>query len=440
MQSLFISFVLYYQFQTLMRNSNLEILNVGPIKEVRLKLNKINVFMGEQSSGKSTIAKIISFCNWVEKDVTLHQSLDNYLSDKNYFIERLESFHKMKSYLGPTSEIKFESKTIKIHYKWNDFKISWINQYDYRRSKISYIPSERSMAILPEMEKVELPNNYLKSFLFDWFDARKNYSKDKILSILDIDANYYYSESSKENHIRNNNGSYDILLSQASSGLQSLTPLIVMIDHLIDKIYKNEQSLSYELDEAMVKVTQILISELIIKPIYGQDFVDNGKRKEIITEINNKIAGKDENVLRYLIKYQNIRENLFRTHSTSLIIEEPEQNLFPATQKLLIYYLLEKINSNADHNLTLTTHSPYVLYAINNCILANIINDKLSKLEKDKLQCLKPKIDPKSISIYQIKAGLISSIQQEDGIIGKNFFDDQMKEVMDEFYLMLNHY
>jgi hypothetical protein len=423
-----------------MRNSNLEILNVGPIIEVKLKLNKINVFMGEQSSGKSTIAKIISFCNWVEKDVTLHQSLNNYLSDKNYFIERLESFHKMKSYLGPTSEIKFESKTIKIHYKWNDFKISWINQYDYKRSKISYIPSERSMVILPEMEKVELPNNYLKSFLFDWFDARKNYSKDKFLSILDIDANYYYSESSKENHIRNNNDSYDILLSQASSGLQSLTPLIVMIDHLIDKIYKNEQSLSYELDEAMVKVTQILISELIIKPIYGQDFVENEKRKEIITELNKKIAEKDENVLRYFIEYQNIRGNLFRTHSTSLIIEEPEQNLFPATQKLLIYYLLEKINSNADHNLTLTTHSPYVLYAINNCILANIVNDKLANLEKDKLQCLKPKIDPKSISIYQIKAGLISSIQQEDGIIGKNFFDDQMKEVMDEFYLMLNHY
>ena len=40
----------------------LTIRNVGPIKEVKdISLNKVNVFMGLQSSGKSTIAKIISF-------------------------------------------------------------------------------------------------------------------------------------------------------------------------------------------------------------------------------------------------------------------------------------------------------------------------------------------------------------------------------------------
>ena len=49
-----------------MKNLNIEISNVGPIEHVVLNLNKINVLMGEQSSGKSTIAKIISFCNWVE--------------------------------------------------------------------------------------------------------------------------------------------------------------------------------------------------------------------------------------------------------------------------------------------------------------------------------------------------------------------------------------
>ena len=45
---------------------NLTIRNVGPIKVVEgINLNKVNVFMGPQSSGKSTIAKILSFCTWV---------------------------------------------------------------------------------------------------------------------------------------------------------------------------------------------------------------------------------------------------------------------------------------------------------------------------------------------------------------------------------------
>lgn len=423
-----------------MKNFKIEILNIGAIKSVKLNLNKVNIFMGEQSSGKSTIAKLISFCNWVEKDVSIHQSFESYSNDKMYFIEKLETFHKMKGYFSKTSEILYESSCIKLHYKFDDFSISWINQYNYKRNKISYIPSERSIAILPEMEKVELPNNYIKSFLFDWFDARKNYSKENKISMLNIDVEYYYSESGKENHIQNKENSYDILLSHASSGLQSMTPLIVMIDHLINNIYNEEQNLSYELDEVKAKVTQMLISEIVIIPLYGKDFTEKVERKKKILELNKRISEKDETVLKYFENFKEIRNNLFKTHSTNLIIEEPEQNLFPATQKTLIYHLLRSISCELDHNLTITTHSPYVLYAINNCIMAGLVYEKLSKEEKEEIECINSKIDVNSISIYEIKSGYIKCIQEEDGLIGENFFDSQMKQVMDEYYLMLNHY
>lgn len=40
----------------------IEIKNIGPIKEVsEITLNRINVFMGPQSSGKSTITKNYKF-------------------------------------------------------------------------------------------------------------------------------------------------------------------------------------------------------------------------------------------------------------------------------------------------------------------------------------------------------------------------------------------
>ena len=51
--------------------THIVIKNVGPIKNAEFDLNKINVFMGPQSSGKSTIAKIISYCSWFEKNYIL---------------------------------------------------------------------------------------------------------------------------------------------------------------------------------------------------------------------------------------------------------------------------------------------------------------------------------------------------------------------------------
>ena len=32
------------------------------------------------------------------------------------------------------------------------------------------------------------------------------------------------------------------------------------------------------------------------------------------------------------------------------------------------------------------------------------------------------------------------SIKEEDGLIGNNYFDQIMQEIMDEFYVMLNYY
>jgi len=423
-----------------MKDFTIEIFKVGPIEHVKLNLNKVNIFMGEQSSGKSTIAKIISFCNWVEKDVAIHQSFKNYNSDKNYFKERLETFHKMKGYFTEKSQIRYISNTLKIEYSSENFQISWVNKFDYRRNKISYIPAERSMAILPEIEKVEFPNNYIKSFLFDWFDARKNYPMKTKLSLLDIDIDFYFSEDTKESHIINTKKSYDILLSQASSGLQSITPLIAMIDYLTNNIYSGDQNLSYELDEVKMEVTQKLISELMLEPYFKKDYTDKKERVEKIQKLNKKISENDEEVLNFFKNFKSVRDGLFKTHSTNIILEEPEQNLFPSTQKSLIYYLINSINKNPDHCLTITTHSPYILYAINNCILAYITSDKIKANECEKLACLNSKLNPELISIYEIKEGRIKSVQQEDGLIGDNFFDQKMKDVMNEFYIMINHY
>ena len=421
----------------------IEIKNIGPIKEVsEITLNRINVFMGSQSSGKSTIAKIISFCTWVEKSVATSQSLSEYQENKTYFKEHLESFHKIKGYFNCDSYIHYKSEVVDIVWKDEECSISWVDKYAYKRSKIAYIPSERNMVILPEARKSEFGNTNIRSFLFDWFEARKKYSNENNLSVLNLGVNYYYVEGSEENHIRgnNNDAEYDILLSNASSGLQSITPLIAMIEYLTKWIY-DEDTISFEQDERKQRVNRIIAVEKVLKPYYDKDDLPIGDIQELVNSFNEKLHEKEEKAVEYFDDYKTISNSLFKTTNSQFIIEEPEQNLFPETQRDLVYYFLQKCLNKEGNRLTLTTHSPYVLYALNNCMMAGLVSDKMEANELSKLKCNQSKINPVDVSIYEIREGVVrGTIQGEDGLISDNYFDQKMKDLMDDFYLMLNHY
>lgn len=421
----------------------IEIKNIGPIIEVsEIILKRINVFMGPQSSGKSTIAKIISFCTWVEKDVATSQSLSEYQENKTYFKERLESFHKIKGYFNCNSYIHYKSDVVDIVWEDEKCSISWVNKYAYKRSKIAYIPSERNMVILPEARKSEFGNTNIRSFLFDWFEARKKYSNENDLSVLNLGVNYYYVEGSEEDHIRckNNDTEYDILLSNASSGLQSITPLIVMIEYLTKWIY-DEDTISFDQDERKQRVKRILAVEKVLKPYYNKEDLPIGALQKLVNSFNAKLHEKEEKAVKYFDNYNTISNSLFKTTNSQFIIEEPEQNLFPETQRDLVYYFLQNCLNKEGNRLTLTTHSPYVLYALNNCMMAGLVSDKMEANELSKLKCNQSKINPVDVSIYEIREGVVrESIQGEDGLISDNYFDQKMKDLMDDFYLMLNHY
>ena len=381
--------------------TTIKIRNIGPIKEVpEITLNRVNVFMGPQSSGKSTIAKIISYCTWVEMDVATRQSLKEY-DGTTRFKDELESFHKIKGYFRADSYIRYTSDTVEIIWENETCRLCWVNDLAYKLSKVSYIPSERNMVILPEARRVELGNTNVRSFLFDWFTARE---KCADLPLLNLGVNYHYAEAKDEDHIQGEgfNSAYDILLSNASSGLQSLTPLLVMIKYLTKWVYE-EKTPSYEQKQKL---------GMFVRTFSGL----------------------------YSDQLKKLYQSFFETNNSQFIIEEPEMNLFPETQRDLGYHLLNKCLEREGNRLTITTHSPYILYALNNCMMAGLVYDKMDEESKSRLKCGTSKISPSDVSIYEIQEGVVKRIQKEDGLIQDNYFDQQMGKLMDDFYLMLNYY
>ena len=73
------------------------------------------MLIGPQSSGKSTIAKVISFCLWLEKDVLMRRNTD-YVSWS--FVEKqLLEFHELKNYLNEGYAIFFVGDAIESSLK-----------------------------------------------------------------------------------------------------------------------------------------------------------------------------------------------------------------------------------------------------------------------------------------------------------------------------------
>ncbi|MBQ7157532.1 MAG: AAA family ATPase, partial [Bacteroidaceae bacterium] len=89
--------------------------NFGPIKEVEIELKRVNLILGPQSSGKSTVLKVACFCDWMERQITLTQEPERYCQP-DFFVKNLIGFHKLEGFMHPDTFIRYENEAISFEY------------------------------------------------------------------------------------------------------------------------------------------------------------------------------------------------------------------------------------------------------------------------------------------------------------------------------------
>ena len=234
----------------------------------------------------------------------------------------------------------------------------------------------------------------------DWGESRQIHTVDNPFQIPGINAAYYY-EGGNDYVITNDNGT--LLLTNTSSGYQSVIPLNVLLHYLITWIYNNDIPTSVEKANRISHLNSILSEKVV------WDNVDiNRHDKESVQNFLDEFIKSDTSS-----KWIDLRNTWIKTWErfnkygySRLFIEEPEQNLFPRTQMALVYNILELLNStNKDHKLFLTTHSPYVLYAINNCILGGLVRDNIPDDILSSISFRNSFINPQSVSVWELKEG-----------------------------------
>lgn len=400
--------------------SRLIVRNIGPIKEVDIDLKKFNVFIGAQSSGKSTLAKIISFCTWLDKHTD--RTTKKYV---NGAIDSLKKYHRLTDeYFNEDSVIFYQGDNIAYAYNWpkgetitfteegyepelytNDTEFFFGKKDRVTNPKIIYIPAERSfVSAVPTLREYQEDNDNLQDFVNTWFRVKRKYPQEKALEILNLGVRYYYQEDSYRDWVIIEGGR-KIPLESSSSGLQSIIPLLVLVRWMSEGIYAEEKPFSPAENEEIEKIVLSGIADL------------------------NK---QDASIVDKLDRFIGFLSGRIYTH-TQFIIEEPEQNLFPETQCELMYHILSAVNHGKNHRLVMTTHSPYILYALNNSIEGFSVSDKLPESIKSTIKSSSSFINPDDVNIWQIRDGRLETIKEGDSI-GQHYFNEIMNSVLDDYY------
>lgn len=404
---------------------HLVIRNIGPVKEVDIEMKRFNFIIGPQSSGKSTVAKILSTCSWIEKEATTTMN-EKAIEDADSFVSLMEDFHKMIDYFDDDSEIEYDTDVISISLKGKMFKVRLKDQDLYRREKICYIPSERNAVTLPELQGFEFGQTNLRSFLFDWYNAREFYGEENKTVILNLGVRYYYdpSEQKYKDRIEHVNGkTYKIPLGSASSGLQSVVPLQIMMQYYTNQYFNTfAEKTSFDSDAKTRLIQSRVIDKYVLSVVYPG--YDPKKRSELIKEQNDRIHEGNPEARALLEKYREELERLTVPVRTSFIVEEPEQNLYPFTQIDLLETIVALCSNERGHGCTITTHSPFILNYL------NVLIERFNKSIPDQV-----KLNPEELGVYGVSEGRLSDLMQQNSKTGeKSVNAEDLVEAMRALY------
>lgn len=329
--------------------------NLGPISEADIFLKDINVVIGEQSIGKSCVLKVSCFCTWVEKRIAIEQSAKRF-EKKGVFIDELVNFHRLNGYVNENTFIGYESDFMEFSYdNEHGFSHEWKeDRWDYQRPKVSYIPAERNLvAVIPNWFEVKSVADNIQDFMADWSDARKTVGDKEILN---LDVAYHYDEGSDTDFVKIKDGNF-LPFTNVSSGLQSLIPLYIHLININSKKYREREDNSVKHKSESEKLVNSLVE--YYGSSIGEAFIKNSRHEAI-----NKDAGLEKRLIpnpqmtRWLMK---MYLKLSKTHHCEVFLEEPEENLFPPTQQILMKTLLNQVQRQKGNTLFISTHSPYIL-------------------------------------------------------------------------------
>jgi len=352
---------------------NMELHEFGPIHEACITKKKFMVLNGPQASGKSTLSKAWFFFRTL-KDVIAQRMIRTGSTDRLAHYVRADLRLKFIQLFGSSWAMRND---MRLHYAYTQdvFVDIYLVQDNYKPNYIWIKLSDTIEQWLTKQQGRTLGDGDQKSL------------QKELNELFNDDIHVVYIPASRNTITLLTNQINYILLSMDDEQKRLIDYATL---HYIREIQKIKPQFSMTADvyfEDFVrrggvcdtKLIKILLSSMdeILQGRYqntdGEERLwllhDTAGRQQYV-KINFASSGQQEVLwILNLIFYYGLTGE-----PVSFIIEEPESNLFPETQKKMAEYI--SLLMALGDECWVTTHSPYILGALNNLLYAGHLDTK----------------------------------------------------------------
>lgn len=386
-------------------NERIIVRSFGPVKDLDIILKKVTLFIGDQGTGKSCVAKLFSTFKWMEKVLCQKKYKPSYFEQYNRFKTKLCAYHRIETFINKDSYIRYVGDLYEFLYENGNFSIIDKCRDIKGIAKIMYVPAERSIVSVAENKSKllkELPDSS-ETFSDEFVNAKKYFQSGYNLPFEGL--RFEYDNLNDTGWIRGND--YKVRLTNASSGIQSSLPMCIVSEYLSSKISNKEEiKLSKEEKDKLEK----RVAEIMQNDEYSESIKDMMIRQ-----------------LSYVNRYNQLIN----------IVEEPELNLFPRSQMQTLCSLISNNASSDENMLVFTTHSPYSLAIINTMIMGAKAYANADEEQKNQIETILPtryQIHEDDIAAYRLSSCdanyCQSIINANTGLISKNELDSASDDIM----------
>lgn len=420
---------------------------LGPIEHCELPINDFIICTGPQAAGKSTVAKSIFF----------FKNLRNIL---------LTQFKRRIFWVGD-SGVKLSYQPFQNEFfkeaRLNFLQIfgsSWCMspkmylEYYYdpdTRIRISLRQGKES----PNYIWIECSQNFKEFFKeldqiqeehHNHFGAIEDLLKRKIKDLFHEDKEIVYIPAGRSMITLLSSQLYYIYSLMDDTQKRSLD---YCTQNYLERILQIKESFTKS-SEQMIEEVSMLTGRKPDKAFYnelirleqeilqGKYLNVNGEERLLIEDdryikINFASSGQQEVlwILNVLLYYVINNKNAY------FIIEEPESHLFPDAQKKIAEFI-SLARKGGENQMLITTHSPYILGAINNLLYANKISQMVDQTKLGEIIPCRRWLPFSSVSAYFIKRGKVEScLDEEFQSIENEVIDGAAQDINDDYDQMI---